>query len=437
MQIPKQFNPPGNGERDMERPLFANKIEEMFLKMLGGSGKMTEHGIPSYAIDGGYGSGFSDHTANGGTSGAGGNNSGGSSGGDRALGLTTGKVTGTKAYGAAGGTAVGNGAPGYGTPAETAATLARLRPRTPVAPVVTQPVVKPPIPRVKPAVPSVIPPNFMGPIGNVPGPVGPQIGGTTLGEMMTAAINAGQPSTTPSATPGSGYGAPGGSSNPANDPSNNNGGDQFGHSLGAPDSPASPFGGGRTGFGGNAPAPGGLDRYADDTGGGKFGAGSTQTGAVSPGGLDRFADTSTGGKFGAGSTQTGAVSPSGVVKDQSRLPGTEGPTPAPSYDSTVRGEYTQQALNDFRHNNGWIPDPVDAPRPMNGVAPSNPAPGNVRTIWDWSGLGQMDGTGTTVTPRPKPDAVFGGQGIPSTMNDPIKTPKTAAGGLMKSLGRVR
>ena len=47
--LPRKYNPPGNGDRDMERPIYANKVEEMILKALGGSGKMTKHGIPSYS----------------------------------------------------------------------------------------------------------------------------------------------------------------------------------------------------------------------------------------------------------------------------------------------------------------------------------------------------------------------------------------------------
>lgn len=47
--LPRQYNPPGHGKRDMERPIFADKMEEAMIRALFGPGKMTEHGIPSYS----------------------------------------------------------------------------------------------------------------------------------------------------------------------------------------------------------------------------------------------------------------------------------------------------------------------------------------------------------------------------------------------------
>lgn len=50
LTIPKKYNPPGNGKRDMEYPIFATKQEMGLLKMRGGSGKMTRHGIRSFGL---------------------------------------------------------------------------------------------------------------------------------------------------------------------------------------------------------------------------------------------------------------------------------------------------------------------------------------------------------------------------------------------------
>lgn len=50
LSVPKKYNPPGNGKRDMEYPIFATKQEMGLLKMRGGSGKMTKHGIRSFGL---------------------------------------------------------------------------------------------------------------------------------------------------------------------------------------------------------------------------------------------------------------------------------------------------------------------------------------------------------------------------------------------------
>jgi len=230
-----RYDPPNGGKR--ERLIFANRDEEKALKRRGGSGHKTKLGVRSYMIDGSYGSGFSDHTMSGGATGAAGNNSGAGNGGSdtRNLGLTTGNVTGPKAYGPAGGNAVGMGAPGYGSPAETAATLARQRPklRTPVRPAIAPPKVPVPIPRVKPPVP------MYGPNVGIPD-MRPQIGGTTPAGIMDAIMS--NPSYTPSVSAGftPGYGAPGGVNNPVNnggDFSVNYGNDQNGHTFGDAYSP--------------------------------------------------------------------------------------------------------------------------------------------------------------------------------------------------------
>lgn len=47
--LPRQYNPPGNGKKDMERPIFADKTEEAMIAALFGPGQMTKHGIPSYS----------------------------------------------------------------------------------------------------------------------------------------------------------------------------------------------------------------------------------------------------------------------------------------------------------------------------------------------------------------------------------------------------
>ena len=49
LTVPKKYNPPGNGRRDMESLIYANRQERGLLKALGGSGRMTRHGIRSYS----------------------------------------------------------------------------------------------------------------------------------------------------------------------------------------------------------------------------------------------------------------------------------------------------------------------------------------------------------------------------------------------------
>ncbi len=413
--LPRKYNPPGNGDRDMERPIYANKVEEMILAALGGSGKMTKHGIPSYSWrDDSSSSSNGTQDSRGGSSSSGGGSSGGGGGG---LGITTGNITGNKAYGPAGGNAVGMGAPGYGTPQQTAQTLARLRPQ----PVPVKPMVAPaaiPVPRVKPAVPvsTALGPNA-GMINTLP-----QIGGTS-----PAAIQQGINFTTqgPTSMPGSpvgpqiggvstigGMGGQRGSwSNPGPQPGQTqapSGGQVGGGTLG----------GGGGGWGADTSSPGGMDRYADMTTGGKFGAGSTQ-----PRAPQAITDPYGGmGKMGMNSGQTSPYNQPApnvtniqkdqsrlAFKDQSRLPGMNGPTPAPSYNPMLQGEYTPQALNTIRRNNGHIPNPVDMARPENGVVAQQPV--NYHTNWDWTGLGQMDKTGQTVTPRTRPNAVPAGFGL--------------------------
>jgi len=385
--LPRKYNPPGNGDRDMERPIYANKVEEMILKALGGSGKMTKHGIPSYSWRDNSSSDTRSSTSDsrGGSSSSG----GGSSGGGGGLGITTGTITGNKAYGPAGGNAVGMGAPGYGTPQQTAQTLARLRPQ----PVPVRPMVAPtpvPIPRVKPAVPvsTALGPNA-GMINTLP-----QIGGTS-----PAAIQQGINFTTqgPSSMPGSpvgpqvggvstigGMGGQRGSwSNPGPQPgqtSSPSGGQVGGGTLGG-------------GGGGWGDGPSTDGRVTDPYGGmGKMGMNSGQTSPYN--------------QPAPNVTNIQKDQSRLAFKDQSRLPGMNGPTPAPSYNPMLQGEYTPQALNTIRRNNGWIPNPVDTPRPENGVQPVN-----YHTNWDWTGLGQMDKTGQTVTPRTRPNAVPAGFGL--------------------------
>lgn len=458
--LPRKYNPPGNGDRDMERPIYANKVEEMILKALGGSGKMTKHGIPSYSwrddssssdTRGAGSSRGSDGSQGGGNTGGGGGGGGGGFGGARGglspgftgqrnLGLTTGNVTGTSAYGPAGGNAVGMGAPGFENPAATARTLARMQPQVqaPVrqaAPLAVAPV---PIPRVKPQVPApVLGPNVgmintlpqiggtvpsqiqqginfttQGPTSMPGSPVGPQIGGVTT----VGGVGGGRGSW---ATPGA---QPGQTSSP--------GGQVGGGSLGG--------GGGGWGAGGettinktpstspgntvyknNGPVPAGFSGPRTRDMMPNYGSGpATDTGWSPPGYQNpsrAFPNNAISGVTGGGgvvpynsdiNTSAPPRNPSMAGKDPSRLPGYEGPTPAPSYNPMLQGEYTPQALNDIRRNNGWIPNPVDTPRPENGVQPVN-----YHTNWDWTGLGQMDKTGQTVTPRTRPSAVPAGFGL--------------------------
>lgn len=381
---------------------------------------------------------------------------GGSSGGGGGLGLTTGKVTGNKAYGKAGGTAVGMGAPGFGTPEETARTLARMRQVT-LAP---QPVAAPPRPVAAPVVaPPPAPvtyPGFLGPNSPLAQASLPQVGGTVPSEIQQGINFTTQG---PTSMPGSPVGPQIGGVTTVNGVGGDRGswatpGAQPGQTRSptAPSAPSAP----------SAPAATDQSRVqrhldmgkpiaprAEQAPDRRFNVGVMDTPRA-------FQDPTNGiGQYpGAGVPEI--PSAPGMVKDQSRippgigmkdiydrLPGMEGPTaPTPAYNPRMVGNaaYTPQALNDIRHNNGWVPNPVDTPRPENGVQPVN-----YRTDWNWTGLGQMDKTGQTVTPRTKPNSVFGPtfgpetpaggadwqQGIP---NPASSRPRTPAGGLMRSLG---
>lgn len=72
--------------------------------------------------------------------------------------------------------------------------------------------------------------------------------------------------------------------------------------------------------------------------------------------------------------------PTSPLKDQSRLPGLEGRTPATPTKNTAlapNATYTKEALNNLRHNGGMIANPVDNPRPMNGVNDIGNIPGGM------------------------------------------------------------
>lgn len=369
--LPRKYNPPGNGDRDMERPIYANKVEEMILAALGGSGKMTKHGIPSYSwrdnSSSDTRSSTSDSRDTGGNTNSGGNSTGGGDKGglspgftgQRNLGLTTGKITGTSAYGPAGGNAVGGGAPGFENPQATARTLARMQPRVapPVQAVPTAPI---PIPRVKPPVPQVAP--FLGPNANMINTL-PQIGGTVPSQIQQA-VN------------GLNYGP-----------------------TSFPGTPNGPQVGGVT--------PGGnsiLSQYQDTTNGGKFGSRSTQSLGTTPtnntasvGGMERYADMTTGGKFGSASTQTSGV------------PGMFGPRAQQENTITAQAPAGLEQFGPIDHTRNLLNKPYkDAERisqaenAIVGRWYGNPQTETFRNNWDWTGLGQMDKTGQTVTPRSKP-----------------------------------
>lgn len=196
----------------------------------------TKHGIDSFMIDGSYGS--TDHTSNtgGSTTNSGGDTGGG--GNDPPAGVPGYRGNAVGSAGASNYTGDGEGGQvnmdsvggdtgnvlrqiaGKWTIVDEATGEARdSEGRAISAPRPAAPVVRPAVPTITPAsyTTPALPADFMGPASSmsIANP-SPQIGGTTLAGMMTAAINAGQPSTTPRADPASSYGAPGGASNPAN-----------------------------------------------------------------------------------------------------------------------------------------------------------------------------------------------------------------------------
>lgn len=112
------------------------------------------------------------------------------------LGLTTGTRTGTSAYGAPGGMAVGMGAPGFGSPAQTARTLAA---RAPVAHPASymQPQMAPMAPMAQPA-PAYPQPGTVTDVFGQPVRMDPGI----LGQMLNGLNQSPAPPSTFPARPG-------------------------------------------------------------------------------------------------------------------------------------------------------------------------------------------------------------------------------------------
>ncbi len=352
LSVPKKYNPPGNGNRDMEYPIFATKQEMGLLKMRGGSGKMTKHGIRSFGLG---------DKGNAVGSAGGSNYSGDGMGGQVNLDSVGGK-TGNVLRNIAGKWTIVDKTTGAVRDSEGRAISSPVsRPQVQYTPAAAAPV------QTTVTTPVSLPANFMGPASSMSlaGPA-PQIGGTTAAAIASAIKSnapdfAGPSSSMSTASPSPQIGgtvntsafndkgrvsaSPFSNSTPTLDPSAFRDTGRISASpYSGPKAPASiPTSNGpqtrgqMPNYGAGPAVDPGMSNNASYFGDVSDFQGSTPprtaiTGMLAeaqrraaanrlqeqysqyrsppgspmaPGGLDRYADMTTGGKFGAGSTQAG------------------------------------------------------------------------------------------------------------------------------------